>query len=283
MPNETNDGRFAGKVVFITGAGRGQGRQAAIDFAREGADIIGVDVCQDIPGASVPMATAADLQETRESVVGLGRKMVAEQADVRDYGQVEAAVQRGLEEFGKINVVVANAGILAGAGPFWELSLQGWQDTVATNLTGVWHTVRAATPAMIAAGQGGAIIMVASAGATKGFPNIAHYAAAKTGVVGMMRPMSAELGPHRIRVNCLSPTNVSTPLYLNETNKRLFVPGRPDVTDEEYEQASRPMHVLPVGWIDPVDTSAAVRWLASDEARYVTGLELRVDAGVVVR
>jgi (+)-trans-carveol dehydrogenase len=209
--------------------------------------------------------------------------MVAERADVRDYAAVEAVLAKGLAEFGRVDVVVANAGILAGAGPFWQISLQNWKDTVDTDLTGVWHTVRAATPAMIEGGRGGAIIMIASAGATKGFQNITHYVAAKTALVGMLKPMAAELGPHFIRVNVLSPTNVNTAIYMTETNKRLFLPDNPAPTDEEYEMASRPQHVIPIGWMETRDTSAALRFLASDDARYVTGLEMRVDAGVVLR
>jgi (+)-trans-carveol dehydrogenase len=275
--------RFAGRVAFISGVARGQGRQFAVDLAREGADIIGFDICEDIPGASTAMATEADLEETRTLVEATGRRMVAERADARDYAAVEAVLAKGLAEFGRVDVVVANAGICCGAGPFWEISLQQWKDTVDTDLTGVWHTVRAATPALIEGGRGGAIIMITSAGATKGFQNITHYVAAKTALVGMLKPMAAELGPHFIRVNALSPTNVNTAIYMTETNKRLFLPDNPAPTDEEYEMASRPQHVIPIGWMEPRDTSAALRFLASDDARYVTGLEMRVDAGVVLR
>lgn len=284
MPGPSFDPeRFAGRVAFISGVARGQGRQFAVDLAREGADIIGFDICEDIPGASTAMATKADLEETRALVEATGRRMVAERADVRDHAAVEAVLTKGLAAFGRVDIVVANAGILCGAGPFWEISLQNWKDTVDTDLTGVWHTVRAATPAMIEGGRGGAIIMIASAGATKGFQNITHYVAAKTALVGMLKPMAAELGPHFIRVNALSPTNVNTAIYMTETNKRLFLPDNPAPTDEEYEIASRPQHVIPIGWMEPSDTSAALRFLASDDARYVTGLEMRVDAGVVLR
>ncbi|MBB5159226.1 mycofactocin-coupled SDR family oxidoreductase [Saccharopolyspora phatthalungensis] len=280
--NITTD-RFTGKVALVSGAGRGQGRQVAIDLAKEGADIIGFDICEDIPTASVPMSSAEDLDKTRAEVAATGRHMVAMHADVRDYAQVKAVVDRGLAEFGRLDVVVANAGIVTDTGPFWELSLRGWNDIIATNLTGVFHTAKAATPAIIAGGRGGALVLVASAGATKGFPNISNYVAAKRGVVGMIRPMAAELGPHGIRVNALSPTNVATDLFMSKTNKKLFVPHLAEPSEEEYEAACRPMHVLPAGWIETADTSAATRWLASDEARYVTGIELRVDAGVVVR
>lgn len=284
MPGPSFDPeRFAGRVAFISGVARGQGRQFAVDLAREGADIIGFDICEDIPGASTAMATEADLEETRALVEATGRLMVAERADVRDHAAVEAVLTKGLAAFGRVDIVVANAGILCGAGPFWEISLQNWKDTVDTDLTGVWHTVRAATPAMIEGGRGGAIIMIASAGATKGFQNITHYVAATTALVGMLKPMAAELGPHFIRVNALSPTNVNTAIYMTETNKRLFLPDNPAPTDEEYEIASRPQHVIPIGWMEPSDTSAALRFLASDDARYVTGLEMRVDAGVVLR
>jgi len=275
--------RFKGKVALVSGVGRGQGRQVAIDLAKEGADIIGFDICQDIPTASVPMATPEELDSTRREVEATGRSMVAMAADVRDYAQVEAVVKSGLAEFGRLDVVIANAGIVTDTGPFWELSLQGWNDVTATNLTGVFHTAKAATPAIIEGGRGGALVLVSSAGAAKGFPNIANYVAAKRGVAGMIRPMAAELGPFSIRVNALAPTNVGTPMFLSETNKKLFVPHLAAPTDEEYEAACRPQHVLPIGWIDTSDTSAAARWLASDEARYVTGIELRVDAGVVVR
>ncbi|WP_208867314.1 mycofactocin-coupled SDR family oxidoreductase [Streptomyces himastatinicus] len=280
--NITTD-RFKGKVALVSGAGRGQGRQVAVDLAKEGADIVGFDICEDIPTASVSMSSAEDLDKTRAEVEATGCSMVAMHADVRDYTQVEGVVERGLAEFGRLDVVVANAGIVADTGPFWELSLQGWNDIIATNLTGVFHTVKAATPAIIEGGRGGALVLVASAGATKGFPNISNYVAAKQGVTGLIRPMAAELGPYNIRVNALSPTNVATDLFMSETNKKLFVPHLADPTDEDYEEAWRPMHVLPVGWIEATDTSAATRWLASDEARYVTGIELRVDAGVVVR
>jgi SDR family mycofactocin-dependent oxidoreductase len=283
MDSPDTRGRFAEKVVFITGAGRGQGRQFAVDFANEGADIIGIDICHDIETASVPMSTVEDLEQTNALVEQAGRRMVARPADVRSLSEVEAAVAAGVTEFGRIDVIVAAAGIVVDVGPFWTLSEQGWRDVLDTNLTGVWHSVKAAVPTMIEAGRGGAVIMVASAGATKGFPNITNYVAAKQGVVGMMKPMAVELGQHNIRVNTLSPTNVATRMFLNDTNKSLFVPHLQNPTDEEYEAACRPMHVLPVGWIDPSDTSSAVRWLASDEARYVTGLELRVDAGVVIR
>ena len=223
--------RFAGRVAFISGVARGQGRQFAVDLAREGADIVGFDICADIPGASTAMATEADLDETRAAVEATGRRMVAERADVRDHAAVEAVLAKGLAKFGRVDVVVANAGICCGAGPFWEISPQNWKDTVDTDLTGVWHTVRAATPALIEGGRGGAIVLVASAGATKGFPNITHYVAAKTALVGMLKPMAAELGPHFIRVNALSPTNVNTANYMTETNKRLFLPDNPAPTD----------------------------------------------------
>jgi (+)-trans-carveol dehydrogenase len=283
MTSNITTSRFTGKVALVSGAGRGQGRQVAIDLAKEGADIIGFDICQDISTASVPMATTEDLDKTRVEVEATGRSMIAMAADVRDYAQVEAVVQRGLAEFGRLDVVVANAGIVVDTGPFWELSLQGWNDIIATNLTGVFHTAKAATPAIIEGGRGGALVLTSSAGATKGFPNIANYVAAKRGVAGMIRPMAAELGPYGIRVNALSPTNVATDMFLSETNKKLFVPHLPEPTDEDYEAACRPMHVLPTGWIQTSDTSAATRWLLSDEARFVTGIELLVDAGVVVR
>jgi len=257
-----------GKTVLITGAARGIGAEAARQLAKKGARValLGLE-----PDALEQVAAEC------------GPDAVWFEVDVTDRDALDRAVSAAVESLGGLDVVVANAGIVTDTGPFWELSLQGWNDVIATNLTGVFHTAKAATPAIIEGGRGGALVLVSSAGAAKGFPNIANYVAAKRGVAGMIRPMAAELGPFSIRVNALAPTNVGTPMFLSETNKKLFVPHLAAPTDEEYEAACRPQHVLPIGWIDTSDTSAAARWLASDEARYVTGIELRVDAGVVVR
>jgi (+)-trans-carveol dehydrogenase len=276
-------GRFEGKVVFISGVARGQGRRHAVDFAREGADVIGFDILEDVPLAHVPMATEEELRETVAMVEDAGGRIVATKADARDFDQVTGALQAGLDAFGRVDVVVCNAGIAGDMVPFWQMSEAGWRHVVDTNLTGAWHTAKAATPAMIDAGEGGAIILTGSVLSAKGFPNVANYAAAKHGLVGLMRVMAIELGEHKIRVNMILPSNVDTRMFMNEVNMELFVPGSESPSIEEFESAARAMHLLPVGWVEPEDVSAAARWLASDEARYVTGHMLPVDAGLLAK
>ena len=276
-------GRVAGKVAFITGAARSQGRSHAIRLAQEGADIIAVDLLEDVPGMPYAGATEADLADTVKQVEALDRRIVAAKADVRDYAGLKAALDDGVAQLGRLDIVSANAGIGSAPVRSWEIDEPTWQTMIDTNLTGVWHTAKAAIPHLIEGGNGGSIILTSSAAGLKGYENIAHYVSAKHGVVGLMRTLALELAPYSIRVNSIHPTQVDTPMIQNEATYRLFRPDLDHPTRADFEPASQEMNALPIPWVDPVDISNAVLFLASDEARYVTGLEFTVDAGNTIR
>ncbi|WP_024440113.1 mycofactocin-coupled SDR family oxidoreductase [Mycobacterium sp. UM_WGJ] len=273
-------GRVAGKVALITGAARGQGRSHAVRLAQEGADIIAVDVCARISSnEDIPAATPDDLAETADLVKGLDRRIVTAQVDVRDFDALKAAVDGGVEQLGRLDVIVANAGIGNGGETLDKTSEADWQDMIDVNLSGVWKTVKAAVPHLISGGNGGSIVLTSSVGGLKAYPHTGHYIAAKHGVVGLMRTFAVELGQHFIRVNSVHPTNVNTPLFMNEGTMKLFRPDLENPGPDDMAVVAQLMHVLPIGWVEPVDISNAVLFLASDEARYVTGLTLTVDAG----
>jgi SDR family mycofactocin-dependent oxidoreductase len=276
-------GRVAGKVAFITGAARGQGRSHAIRLAAEGADIIAVDVCQDIRGLPYAGATPEDLSRTVAAVEALDRRIVATQADVRDYDGLKAALDDGVAQLGRLDIVSANAGIGTSPHESADLAEQTWQDMIDINLSGVWHTAKAAIPHLIAGGHGGSIILTSSAAGLMAYPNISHYVSAKHGVVGLMRTLALELAPHSIRVNSIHPTQVDTPMIQNEATWRLFRPDLEHPTRADFEPASQAMNALPIPWVEPVDISNAVLFLASDEARYITGVPLPVDAGCLIK
>jgi len=267
-------GRVAGKVAFITGAARGQGRAHAIRLAEEGADIIAVDISRDYDTVPYSMATEADLAETVRAVEALDRRIVATQADVRDAAALKAAVDDGVAQLGRLDIACANAGI-ATVQSWDEVTPAIWQDTLDTNLTGVWNTVVASVPHLIAAG-GGSIICTSSTAGIKGLPFFAPYVAAKHGVVGIARTMANELGRHRIRVNTVHPTGVDTPM--GQGLSRID-----ELRERQPETGSIYENTLPVETVDPRDISNAVLFLASDESRYVTGLEFTVDAGCTIR
>ncbi|MDO8383484.1 MAG: mycofactocin-coupled SDR family oxidoreductase [Microbacterium sp.] len=271
-------GRVEGKVAFITGAARGQGRSHAVRLAQEGADIIAVDVLEEIPGAPYGPATEEDLAETVAQVEALDRRIVARKADVRDQSGLNAALEAGVAELGRLDIVCANAGISTSMAPAQDLSEEIWLDMIDVNLNGVWRTCKAAIPHLKAAG-GGSMILTSSDAGLFAFPNIAHYVSAKHGVVGLMRTLALELAPDMIRVNSVHPTVVDTPMVNNEATFRLF---RPDIENpgvEDFKAAATMINALPIPWVEAVDISNAVLWLASDEARYVTGVALPVDAG----
>jgi (+)-trans-carveol dehydrogenase len=276
-------GRVAGKVAFITGAARGQGRSHALRLAQEGADIIAVDICGQIGTVPYPMATEADLAETVREVEALDRRIVATQADVRDYGAVKAALDEGVAQLGRLDIVSANAGIF-GFSTLEAMDEVTWQDMIDVNLTGVWHAVKAAIGHLRASG-GGSIILTSSTAGLKAIPNTGHYNAAKHGVVGLMRTLAQELAPDRIRVNSVHPTAVDTDMIQNAATYELFAADLPEA--ERTREALAPrfgaLNLLPIPWVDPVDISNAVLWLASDEARYVTGVTLPVDAGLLIK
>ena len=267
-------GRVAGKVAFITGAARGQGRAHAIRLAEEGADIIAVDICRDYDTVGYPMATEADLTETVKAVEALDRRIMATVADVRDATALKAAVDDGAAQLGRLDIVSANAGICT-IQTWDEVTPQVWQDTLDTNLTGVWNTMVVSVPHLIAAG-GGSIICTSSTAGIKGLPYLAPYVAAKHGVVGIARTMANELARHSIRVNTVHPTGVDTPMGTG-------LGGLEPLINRDPNLGPIYMNTLPVEIVEPRDISNAVLFLASDEARYVTGLEFTVDAGNTIR
>lgn len=277
-------GRVAGKVAFVTGAARGQGRSHAVRLAEEGADIIAVDICGPItPDAQIAPSSPDDLAETADLVKGLNRRIVTAEVDVRDFDALTAAVDSGVEQLGRLDIIVANAGIGNGGQTLDKTAQHDWDDMIGINLSGVWKTVKAAVPHLISGGQGGSIVLTSSVGGLKAYPNTGHYIAAKHGVIGLMRTFAVELGQHFIRVNAVCPTNVNTPMFMNEGTMHLFRPDLENPGPEDMKVVAQMMHVLPIGWVEPVDISNAVLFLASDESRYITGLPVTVDAGSMLK
>jgi (+)-trans-carveol dehydrogenase len=275
-------GRLAGKVAFITGAARGQGRSHAIRLAQEGADIIAVDICGQIESVPYPMGTSQDLAQTVEAVEALDRRIIATQADVRDYEAIRQALDDGIAQLGRLDIVSANAGVCT-ISPSVEMSGQSWRDVIDTNLTGAWQTAKAAIPHIIKGGRGGSIVITSSVGGLMPLANLSSYVASKHGVIGLMRTLALELAPHFIRVNTILPTQVATPMILNDASLRFFLPDSEQPTVEEFAQVSRGMIALPIPWVEPVDISNALLFLASDESRYVTGITLPVDGGMLLK
>jgi len=276
-------GRLDGKVAFITGAARGQGRSHALRLADAGADIIAIDLCADIPGLLYPSATEDDLNETARLVQELGRRIVATPADVRDGPQLKRAVDQGVETFGRLDIVSANAGVATVARKAQDLPEEIWDDMIDINLSGVWRTAKVAIPHLLAGGRGGAIVLTSSVAGLKGYENLAHYVASKHGVVGLMRTLALELARDGIRVNSIHPAQVDTTMIMNEATYKLFLPGVVDPSREQFAVASQAMNALPIPWLDPVDVSNALLFLVSDDARYITGVALPIDAGVMIR
>ncbi|MGY1623701.1 mycofactocin-coupled SDR family oxidoreductase [Geodermatophilus sp. SYSU D00965] len=272
-------GKLDGKVAFITGAARGQGRSHAVRLAQEGADVIAVDLCAQLDTIAYPMATPDDLAETVRAVEALDRRIVARQADVRDVAALRSVVEDGVAELGRVDIVLANAGISAAGSPESDPS-RTWDDVIGVNLTGVWNTVHVAAPRMIEQGEGGSIVLTSSTqGLTgrggDGSGAVTAYAAAKHGVVGLMRSFAHWLAPHRIRVNSVHPTGAATPMVENEVLQSWLAANE--------ESAGMLANLMPVELIEAVDVSNAIAWLVSDEGRYVTGVTLPVDAGFTVR
>ncbi|WP_433503012.1 mycofactocin-coupled SDR family oxidoreductase [Pseudonocardia halophobica] len=277
----TRPGRVEGKVAFISGAGRGQGRSHALRLAQEGADIIAFDICAPVDSVSYAMSSKADLEETARLVEQLDRRVVTAQADVRNAAEVEAALRQGVDELGHVDIVVANAGIASYA-PVDEISEAAWKEMLDINLTGVWQTVKAAIPYFKAQGSGSIVIISSGAGLIAP-QNLAHYVSAKHGTVGLMRALSNELAPLGIRANSIHPTQVDTPMIMHDEIYKMFRPDLEHPTKEDIVEVSTAMNSLPVPWVEPVDVSNAVLFLASDEARYVTGATLPVDAGICIK
>jgi SDR family mycofactocin-dependent oxidoreductase len=266
-------GKLDGRVAFITGVARGQGRAHALRLAREGVDIIGVDICADIPSMDYANASPADLEETVKLVEAEDRRMVARQADVRDSERLAAAFQDGVSELGRVDIVLANAGIIR-LGPSINPRTE-WRDVIDVNLTGVWNTIQVALPALIEGGRGGSIVITSSSaglratGSDKAGPQA--YTAAKTGLVGLMHVLAIDLAKHSIRVNTIHPTGVASGMVLNPAMEKLFAANDPGLAAMQ--------NALPIEILQPEDIANAVAWLVSDEAKFVTGVSLPLDAG----
>jgi (+)-trans-carveol dehydrogenase len=273
-------GRVEGKVAFITGAARGQGRSHAVRLAQEGADIIAIDICKPIAeGMLIPASTPEDLAETADLVKNLNRRIVTAEVDVRDYDALKAAVDSGVEQLGRLDIIVANAGIGNGGNTLDKTSEKDWQDMIDVNLSGVWKSVKAGVPHILAGGHGGSIVLTSSVGGLKAYPQCGNYVAAKHGVVGLMRSFGVELGQHMIRVNSVHPTHVNTPMVMNEGTFKMFRPDLKNPGPDDMAPICQMFHVMPVPWVEPVDISNAVLFFASDESRYITGVTLPVDLG----
>ena len=265
---------FDGQVALITGAARGQGRSHAVGLAREGADIIAIDICRQLPTVPYPMATPEDLAETVRQVEALGRRIVAVESDVRDPDVLGSAVDDAVSRLGRLDVVCANAGIVTLVDDLVPVQL--WRDTIDVNLSGAWYTCFATIPHLSA---GGSIIITSSVAGLKGVPQAAHYSAAKHGLIGMARSLASELSVRRIRVNVICPTNVLTPMIDNPWMISKF---RPDLDDPQLADAAEIMRehaVIKEPWIEASDVTNAVLFLASERARYITGVVLPVDLG----
>lgn len=267
-------GRFEGKVALVTGAARGQGRAIALRLASEGADIIGLDICAPIPTVQYSAASPEDLAETARLVEAEGRSMLAVEGDVRDHAAVEGAIERGVDQFGHLDVTVANAGICTAARAL-EITAEQWAETISVNLTGAFITAQASAKQMIAQGAGGAIVMTSSVAGLRGLPLLAHYSASKHGVTGLARALANELADFSIRVNSVHPTGVKTDMTMPELHELLA--ERSDTLGPIF------MNALPHPATQPEDVAAAVAWLASDEARHITGVQLPVDLGALGR
>ena len=264
--------RVKGKVAFISGIARGQGRSHALALAKEGADIIGFDLCDDIEHVGYPLARESDLAETIRLVEEAGGRIVAARADSRDFDAVDEVLRQGLDKFGRVDIAVPNAGVVS-YNPIWEWSAEQFRNVLDTNLVGVWHVVKAVMPHIIAAGNGGSLIFTGSVASLKGCPNTGAYEISKHGVVGLMRLFANQLAKNFIRVNTVHPSAVNTPMVANAEYGE-FINTHPDVASDPAFK-----NPMPVEMIEAVDISNAMVFLASDEARYITGVTLPVDAG----
>jgi SDR family mycofactocin-dependent oxidoreductase len=271
-----------GKVAFITGVGKGQGRSHAIRLARDGAKIIGIDALKTYPWMNYRLAEQEDVDETIRLVEKDGGEIFFEKADVTDLASLEKALAGGVERFGRLDIVSANAGALPRSSLTWEAEPAVWREVIEVNLIGAFNTVHAAVPHILAGGRGGSIILTASGAATTAGPTLSDYSAAKAAVVSLTRSLALSLGRHSVRVNAIAPGSVNTDMIQNEALYKMFRPDLEAPTREDTLDIWRSKTLLPVPWVEPVDISNAVAWLASDESRYVTGIMLPVDAGSTI-
>lgn len=278
-------GQLDGKVALITGAARGQGRSHAVRLAQEGADIIAVDFVSEVDSVKPFYAgsTEADFDETVRQVEALDRRIVRSQADVRDIAALTSAVDDGVAELGRLDVVVANAGIFTFGDETHRVEEQAWQDLMDINITGVWHTYKAAADHLIASGAGGSVIIISSLAGFKGLANVAAYTTTKHGIVGLMKVLANELGPHGIRVNTIHPNSIDTPMVKNRATYGLFRPDLAEPTADDAAPAFAGLNPFGKAWIEPIHVSNAVAWLASDQSYYVSGGEIPVDGGAAIQ
>ncbi|MBN8866483.1 MAG: mycofactocin-coupled SDR family oxidoreductase [Solirubrobacterales bacterium] len=268
---------FEGRTALITGAGRGQGRSHALRFAERGADLILCDIDSDLDTVPYGLSRRSDLDETVELAEAAGARVMARVADVRDTAALDGLVADGIDSFGKIDIAVANAGI-AGISTVAEMSDEAWGNMIDINLSGVFKTLRAVTPHM--AGRGyGRMIATSSIVARQGSPNIGHYVAAKWGVLGLVKSLALEMAENGVTVNAVCPTSVDTAMIQNEAFRDLFLPDRDEYTLEDVERAYTELNPIPIPWVQPEDISDAVLFLASDEARFITGEAVPVALG----
>lgn len=273
---------MTGKVVLVSGAARGQGRAHAVQFARLGASVIAFDIARSLDTVPYAMATADDLEETVQRVETAGGRIVADVADVRDTASIERVVAKGVEQFGRLDVVIANAGIVGHTGLAWDLDEDSFTDVIDTNLVGVWRTAKVAIPHLLAGEGDRLIVMTGSGMSVKGAAQISSYVAAKHGVIGLMRSLAKELAPHGVRVNAILPGNCHTPMLEAEALQRLYVPDVEHPTTEQFEHNARVGSPMNLPYVEPEDVAAAACWLASPSARYVTGVALPVDGGTAI-
>jgi SDR family mycofactocin-dependent oxidoreductase len=268
-------GALQGRVAFITGAARGQGRAHAIRLAREGADVIALDICGPVSDSiSYQPATPEDLAETVRGVEAQGRKVLAREVDIRDDAAVRQLVSDGVEQFGRIDILVANAGVLSW-GRIWELSDEQWDAVVGVNLTGTWRTLRAVIPVMIEAGNGGSIVVVSSSAGLKATPGNGHYSATKHGLVALTNALAIELGEFGIRVNSIHPYSVDTPMIEPELMMQIFA------EHPHYVHSFGPMPLQPNGFMGADEVADVVAFLAGDGSGTLTGAQIPVDKGVL--
>lgn len=268
-------GSLQGRVAFVTGAARAQGRSHAVRLAREGADIIALDICGPVSDSvTYPAATPADLDATARAVQAEGRNVLAREADIRDDAALRQLVADGVEQFGRLDIVVANAGVLSW-GRLWELTDEQWDTVIDVNLSGTWRTLRAVVPAMIDAGNGGSIVVVSSTAGLKATPGNGHYAASKHGLVGLTNTLALELGEFGIRVNSIHPYSVDTPMI--ETNAMMKLLG----AHPSYLHSFSPMPLQAKGFMTVDEISDVVVWLAGDGAGALSGAQIPVDKGVL--
>ncbi len=270
-------GRFEGKVVMVTGGARGQGRSHALAFAKEGASIVVSDIAAQVESVPYTMASEDDLLETVKLVEALDQRCVAVTADCRDSAAMKAATDEAVGEFGRIDIMLVNHGLLS-LSPVVDMSDEVWDDVIDSDLTGVFKATRAVLPHMLAQGSG-RIVVTASMAGRVGLPTVAHYCAAKWGAIGFVKSVAREVAANGITVNAVCPTNCNTDMIHNPAFYALFAPGVDNPTREEVVPGFVSLNAIPVPWIEPIDISNAIMFLASDEARYITGEALHVSAG----